>query len=72
MHYLEQCQVGPWGSTVQNAGPQEAAAEVDNVLYVLPVCLHMSCDWSLLSRDNPTLLWLPVDSMESLATAISV
>lgn len=64
--------MGWWGGTVQDTGPQETAAEVDNILYVLSVCLHVSCDWSLLSWVSLSLLLFAVDSLESLTPPISV
>ena len=69
---LKQCEVRLGRSAVQHAGPQEAAAEVDDALNVLLVSLHVCCDGSLLQWDSPTFLRLAVNGVQSLCLFVAI
>ena len=57
---------------VQHASPHVAAAEVDDVLDVLSVRLHVHCDGSLFAWNGAALLRLAVDGVQPLTPPISV
>ena len=57
---------------VQHASPHVAAAEVDHVLDVLSVRLHVHRDGSLFAWNGAALLRLAVDGVQPLTPPISV